>query len=161
MRSYSGESTSACRNARESAGCETLGVAPKPTESETLGGRYAASGDFALVAAELEALGSDYQANGYTTVAQADELGRLLALSKGQVLLDIGSGCGWPGLYLAARHGCAIVSADPIDEGCCTAGRRAIFDGLTDRSLAVRAEGATLPIRPGSVDAVVQSDVLC
>ena len=136
-------------------------MAPKPIEHETLGGRYAASGDAALVAAELEALGSDYQANGYTTVAQADELGRLLALSKGQVLLDIGSGCGWPGLYLAARHGCAIISADPIDEGCCTAGQRAIADGLTDRSLAVRAEGAALPIRPGSVDAVVQSDVLC
>jgi hypothetical protein len=161
MRSCCAELTSACRSAQESAGCETLGVAPEPTESETLGGRYAASGNAALVAAELEALGSDYQANGYTTVAQADELGRLLALSNGQVLLDIGSGCGWPGLYLAARYRCAIVSADPIDEGSGAARQRAIADGLSDRSLAVRAEGARLPIRPGSVDAVVQSDVLC
>jgi cyclopropane fatty-acyl-phospholipid synthase-like methyltransferase len=136
-------------------------VAPKPIESETLGGRYAASGNAALVAAELEALGSDYQANGYTTVAQADELGRLLGLDQGQVLLDIGSGCGWPGLHLAARHGCSVISADPIDEGGDAARQRAIADGLADRSLAVRAEGAALPIRPESVDAVVHSDVLC
>jgi cyclopropane fatty-acyl-phospholipid synthase-like methyltransferase len=129
--------------------------------AETLGGRYAASGAAALVAAELEALGSDYQANGYTTRAQADELGRELALSRGQVLLDIGSGCGWPGLYLAARHGCFVISADPINEGGDAARRRAISDRLADRSLAVRAEGTALPIRQESIDAVVHTDVLC
>jgi len=143
------------------AGCKTCLVAPDPIGSETLGKRYAASGDAALITAELEALGSDYQANGYTTIAQADELGHLLSLSKGQILLDIGSGCGWPGLYLAARHGCAVVSVDPVDEGLDVARRRAIADKLAERSLTIRADGAALPIRPGSVDAIVHSDVLC
>ena len=129
--------------------------------TQSLGGRYAVSGDAALIAAELEALGSDYQANGYTTLAQADELGRALTLSRDQVLLDIGSGCGWPGLYLAARHGCSVISADPIDEGGGAATRRSISDGLANRSLAVRADGTALPIRPSSIDAVVHSDVLC
>jgi hypothetical protein len=48
--------------------------------------------------------------------AQADTLASGLGLSAGDRLLDLGTGRGWPGLYLAARTGCRVVLADlPLD----------------------------------------------
>jgi hypothetical protein len=66
------------------------------------------------VAAEIERLviGADYGADGYTTLAQADELARRLALRPGARLLELGSGSGWPGLHLAKTSGCAVVLTD-------------------------------------------------
>jgi len=65
----------------------------------------------APVARQLErrVIGGDWGANGYTTMAQADTLASRLGLSAADRLLDIGTGRGWPGLYLAARSGCRVV----------------------------------------------------
>jgi cyclopropane fatty-acyl-phospholipid synthase-like methyltransferase len=137
-------------------------VAHEPLlKTERFGQRYAASGEAAPRAAELEALGSDYRATGYTTREQADELGRLLALGPGSVLLDIGAGCGWPGLYLATAFGCSVISVDPIIEGASAALDRIGSDGLGPRALALLGTGEHLPIRPSSIDAIVHADVMC
>jgi cyclopropane fatty-acyl-phospholipid synthase-like methyltransferase len=130
-------------------------------EGERFGPRYAVSGDAAPRTVELEALGSDYSATGYTTREQADDLGRLLELGPGSVLLDIGAGCGWPGLYLATTFGCSVISADPIMEGASAARDRIGRDGLGSRAVALLATGEQLPIRTGSIDAVVHADVMC
>lgn len=130
-------------------------------ETERFGERYAASGEAGPRAVELEAIGSDYSATGYTTREQADELGRLLELGPGSVLLDIGAGCGWPGLYLATTFGCSVISADPIVEGARAAQDRIGSDGLESRAIALLAAGEQLPIRAGSIDAVVHADVMC
>ena len=137
-------------------------VAQNPLlETERFGQRYAVSGSAASRAAELEALGSDYSATGYTTSEQADGLGRFLELGPGRVLLDIGAGCGWPGLYLATEFGCSVISVDPIMEGASAARDRIGSDGIGSRALALVATGEQLPIRAGSVDAVVHADVMC
>jgi protein-L-isoaspartate O-methyltransferase len=137
-------------------------VAQEPLlETERFGQRYAASCNVASRAAELEALGSDYSATGYTTREQADELGYLLALGPGSVLLDIGAGCGWPGLYLATAFGCSVISADPIIEGAAAARDRISRDGVESRALALLGTGEHLPIRTGSIDAIVHADVMC
>ncbi len=128
---------------------------------ERFGERYALSGAAVMLGVELEALGSDYQANGYMTIDQADDLGRLLELGPGQILLDVGAGCGWPGLYLARTTGCAVVSLDPVAEGVGAAGRRATEDGQDERSWPIQADARNPPIKTGSVDAVVHNDVLC
>lgn len=130
-------------------------------ETEQFGQRYAASGAAALRAVEIEALGSDYSATGYTTREQADDLGRLLDLGPDSKLLDVGAGCGWPGLYLAATFGCSVISADPVMEGASAALDRIGSDGLGPRALALLATGEQLPIRAGSIDAVVHADVMC
>ena len=130
-------------------------------ETERFGERYAASGEAGPRAVELEAIGSDYSATGYTTREQADELGRLLELGPGSVLLDIGAGCGWPGLYLATTFGCSVISADPIVEGARAGQDRIGSDGLESRAIALLAAGEQLPIRAGSIDAVVHADVMC
>ena len=61
---------------------------------------------------ERRVIGGDWGANGFTTMTQADTLARELHLSAADRLLDLGSGRGWPGLYLAARTGCTVVLTD-------------------------------------------------
>ncbi len=122
---------------------------------------YARSASEVLQAIGRAALDSDYHANGYTTRAQADRLGELLDLAPGRLLLDVGSGCGWPGLYLALRHGCAVVTVDPVLTGVRTAHGRIIEDAMSDRAWAVAGAAEALPVRPASGDAVVHTDVMC
>jgi cyclopropane fatty-acyl-phospholipid synthase-like methyltransferase len=114
-----------------------------------------------LRAIEVAVIGSDYGADGYATIDEVDTLGRLLFLGPGDRLLDMGTGRGWPGLYLAATTGCAVVGADLPLEGLVRGMRRATADGLGDRSAMVTAGGDALPFRRGCFDAIVHTDVLC
>lgn len=123
--------------------------------------RYARAEADVLRAMEREVLDSDYHANGYTNRAQADLLGGLLDLAPGRLLLDIGSGCGWPGLYLARRHECAVVVVDPVVAGVGIARSRAVDDDMANRAWAVAGAAEDLPLRSGSVDAIVHTDVMC
>jgi 2-polyprenyl-3-methyl-5-hydroxy-6-metoxy-1,4-benzoquinol methylase len=110
---------------------------------------------------EQRVIGGDWGANGFTTMAQADTLASGLGLSSGDRLLDLGSGRGWPGLYLAARTGCRVVLADLPLEGLRVAADRAAEEGLAARTAVVAAAASGLPFRAGSFDAVIHADVLC
>jgi cyclopropane fatty-acyl-phospholipid synthase-like methyltransferase len=110
---------------------------------------------------EKEALDADYGSTGYTTRAQADDLARHLRLEPGDLLADVGSGSGWPGLYLAQQTGCRVVGTDLLLDGLQRARARATTDGLTDRASYVAATGRSQPFHAGCFDAVVHTDVLC
>ncbi len=112
---------------------------------------------------ELERLviGGDFGANGYTTVPQADLIAERLRLREGDRLLDVGSGRGWPGLYLARATGCAVVLTDLPEEGLRTARTRAAAEGIAGRSAVVAASARRLPFQPETFDAIVHADVLC
>lgn len=116
----------------------------------------------AAATAELErfVLGADYGASGYTTVAQADLLADVLQLRGSDRLLDVGAGCGWPGLYLAARTGCAAVVTDLSRLAIQRAQRRIQADGLAS-SCALVASARRLPFAAHSFDAIVHADTLC
>jgi len=117
----------------------------------------------ASVTTDLEraVLGTDYGANGYTTRAQAEELEVALPLRGGRRLLDVGSGCGWPGLYLASRTGCAVLVSDIPLEGLRRARTRSLRDGLGGRAWVVATGAAQLSFAPATFDAIVHTDVLC
>lgn len=121
---------------------------------------YARDADV-IDAIERAVIGEVYGANGYTTRAQADLIGRRLVLGPGDLLLDVGSGCGWPGLYLAATTGCRVVATDVPIEGLRRAVGRLQTDGLTDRAAVVAASGQRPPFHSGVFDAVCSTDVLC
>jgi hypothetical protein len=112
---------------------------------------------------DLERLvtGSDFGANGYTTVAQADLLAQRLDLGEGRRLLDVGSGRGWPGLYLSKATGCTVTLTDLPYEAMSIASDRARSEGLSGRAHMVVSTGRRLPFGRASHDAIVHTDVLC
>ena len=110
--------------------------------------------------AEREVIGDVWGANGFTTVDQAQDLRRGLQLDTNSRLLDVGSGCGWPGLWLAQQTGCEVVVTDLPLEGLAVATRRAKAEGL--RSLgAVAASARRFPFAESSFDAIVHVDLIC
>lgn len=123
------------------------------------GERFRIVTDPARLRAEQQVIGGDYGASGYTTMDQADELAQYLGLGPGRILLDIGSGSGWPGNYLAGSTGCAAVLVDPTLEGMAVATERSRRDGLN--TATVVATGTTLPFRERVFDSSTSTDVLC
>jgi protein-L-isoaspartate O-methyltransferase len=115
------------------------------------------------VTIELEraVLGSDYGANSYTPLAQAEKLIHVLAPRRGERVLDVGAGCGWPGLYIAARTGCDVVVTDLPMQGMRRARERIRSDAATTSASAVVSTARHLPFRAESFDAIVHTDVLC
>jgi methylase of polypeptide subunit release factors len=110
--------------------------------------------------AEREVIGDVWGANGFTTVDQAQDLRRRLQLDTSSRLLDVGSGCGWPGLWLARQTRCEVVVTDLPLEGLAVATRRAKAEGL--RSLgAVAASARRFPFAESSFDAIVHVDLIC
>lgn len=128
---------------------------------ELFASEYSGGRDAVAVTMERAVIGADWGAHGYLTRSQADELAGLVRLRAQSTLLDVGTGRGWPGLYLARTTGCAVVLTDLPVEGLRLARERAADEDMADRVLAVAASAVQLPLRPASVDAVVQSDVLC
>ena len=125
------------------------------------GQRYGIAASPIAHAIERRVIGGDWGANGFTTMAQADTLARELHLSAADRLLDLGSGRGWPGLYLAARTGCRVVLADLPLEGLRVAANRAASEGLASQTGVVAAAASGLPFRTGSFDVIIHTDVLC
>lgn len=120
---------------------------------------YGAAAAPAVEELERRVLGVGFGGNSYTTMDQARELVQLLELDDDTELLGIGSGAGWPGMFLARESDCRVVLTDIPLEGLVVAGARAGVEGIRARSVA--ASGAWLPFRDESFDAVAHSDVLC
>jgi 2-polyprenyl-3-methyl-5-hydroxy-6-metoxy-1,4-benzoquinol methylase len=123
------------------------------------GSYYAGAGSPPLRELEQRVFGSDYGGNGYTNTDDARHLARLMHLDSTSTLLDIGTGAGWPGLFLAKESGCHVVLTDMPFDGLHVAHHRAMEENIDGQ--AVRADGTYLPFRKTSFDAVTHSDVLC
>ena len=91
---------------------------------------------------ERRVCGSDYGGTSWTTVDEASRVAELLRLGPGNLLLDIGAGSGWPGLYLAGATGCDVVLTDIPFFGLRAAAARAEADGLADACRVAVADGA-------------------
>lgn len=110
---------------------------------------------------ERDVLGCDYGGTSWTTRSQADHIASSLDLGAGIHLLEMGSGSGWPGLYLASETGCGVTLLDIPLNALKLAAARADDDGLTDRVELVCASGTALPFADASFDRLSHSDVLC
>ncbi len=110
---------------------------------------------------ERSVCGCDYGATSWTTVAEARVITDILALRPGTRLLDVGSGSGWPGLYLAGEMGCDVTLTDLPITGLRIALKRARADTTSGICWGCVADAAALPFCHGVFDAVTHSDVLC
>ena len=121
--------------------------------------RYRVSNEAVMRRIESRVIGADYGATSYTTIAQAERLLEVLELNSGTRLLDVGSGAGWPGIYLARRSGCRVVLTDRALFGLRAAVKRMAEEHVCGQVVA--ASGSPLPFRDSVFDAVTSSDVLC
>ena len=110
---------------------------------------------------ERSVCGCDYGATSWTTLAEARIIRDMLALEPGNQLLDVGSGSGWPGIYLAEKMGCDIAMVDLPRAGLRIALDRAKADNIAGVGFASVADAAALPFRSDWFDAIFHSDVLC
>ncbi|MFV1999641.1 MAG: class I SAM-dependent methyltransferase [Acidimicrobiia bacterium] len=120
---------------------------------------YARTDHDVLRELERRTLGSDCGGNGYTDVGQAAHFVELLGVGTGDRLLELGSGAGWPGLYLSEISDASVVISDIAWEGLAWGSRRARTDGLAAHGVA--CSGTTLPFRDRTFQGVTHSDVLC
>src|SRR3972149_6767129 len=121
---------------------------------------YAKSEATALELLQREVFGGEAWVRGYTTIEQAELLGQRLELGPGVRLLDVGSGQGWPSLYLARTSGCSVVLTDEPIEGLWASVLPPGAPDVEPPPSFVWASGTPLPFRSGSFDAVVHTDVL-
>lgn len=122
--------------------------------------RYAVGQLRVLGTIERAVIGTDWGANGYTTVQQADEIAERLELDASKRLLDVGTGQGWPGLYLAKKTGCEVVVTDMPIEGLRTALDRTKRERIPALG-AIVCSARRLPFGDRSFDALCHTDVLC
>src|SRR5882672_12186486 len=127
-------------------------------ELSELACRFAKDAEFAgsVVLRDLErsVCGCDYASTSWTTRVEAERIAQLLELRPAAKLLDVGAGTGWPGLYLAELTGCDVVVLDLPLGGLRLALERAAADSLAQRCEVVAADGAGLPFKDASFDAV-------
>jgi ubiquinone/menaquinone biosynthesis C-methylase UbiE len=110
---------------------------------------------------ERSVCGCAYGSTSWTTRQEAERIAQLLELCPTATLLDVGAGTGWPGLYLAQLTGCDVVVVDLPLAGLRLALERSAADSLSQRCAVVAADGAALPFKNASFDALSHSDVLC
>jgi len=115
----------------------------------------------AMRALERDVLGCDYGGTSWTTRSQASHIAESLELRSGIHLLEVGSGSGWPGLFLGSQTGCDVTLLDIPLNALKLAVERALEDEVADRVKVVAASGTALPFEKSSFDRLSHSDVLC
>ena len=110
---------------------------------------------------ERDVLGCDYGGTSWTTLSQARDIANSLALAPGLQLLEVGSGSGWPGLFLGSETGCDVTLLDIPFNALKLAAERAVQDEMTDRVSVIAASGTALPFEESSFERLSHSDVLC
>ena len=106
-----------------------------------------------------ETFGQDIGQNSWTTVDEYDRFLSWLDLRPEHHVLEIASGSGGPGLYVAKRTGCSVTGIDANEAGVATATQSAADSNQTDRvTFTVANANSRLPFDDDSFDAILCID---
>jgi hypothetical protein len=118
---------------------------------------YTCSSLPAMKLLEREVLGCDYGGTSWTTRDQADFLVSSLNLDSNTRLLEVGSGAGWPGLYLSTESGCNVTMLDMPLIALKQAKERAEHDNIIEQVEFVNASGASLPFSDADHERAIEA----
>jgi ubiquinone/menaquinone biosynthesis C-methylase UbiE len=113
--------------------------------------------------AELEkkAFGQAVGSNGYTILAEAEELAYLSEAKVAGPVLDLGTGRGWPGWLIAEHVERNLVAIDVPMAGLQHAREAFAARDLSLRTQVIAADGMALPFASETFSSVVHTDVFC
>ena len=109
----------------------------------------------------LETYGEDYGQTSWVSTEESHEIPRLLELTLGSEVLEIGSGSGRYALYVAETARCNVVGLDVNAEGVRNAGALAERQKLTQVRFQQCDVSQPLPFTTANFDAVYSNDVFC
>jgi ubiquinone/menaquinone biosynthesis C-methylase UbiE len=110
----------------------------------------------------LETYGEDYGQTSWVTTEESHEIPRLLELTPGCSVLEIGSGSGRYALYVAETARCQVVGLDVNAEGVRNASALAERQNLSAQLRFQLCDvSQPLPFADASFDALYSNDVFC
>jgi SAM-dependent methyltransferase len=110
----------------------------------------------------LETYGEDYGQTSWVTTEESHEIPRLLELTPGCSVLEIGSGSGRYALYVAETARCQVVGLDVNAEGVRSASALAKRQNLSAQLRFQLCDvSQPLPFADASFDALYSNDVFC
>ena len=123
---------------------------------------YADFASAAEAAVRRETYGEDIGQSSWLTADEWLHFADQLQIDAGADVLEVGSGSGGPGVYLARSYGCRLTGIDINEHGVRNATTLAGTHGVADR-VEFRAVDASLPLPfPDSrFDAVLSNDAMC
>jgi SAM-dependent methyltransferase len=108
--------------------------------------------------------GDDYPAElepySFTTRSELRRIVDELALSRGDLMVDLGCGRGGPGLWVAASAGASVLGVDISPTALEAARQRAVALGLGDLTTYVEGSFGAIPADTGSARGVLSIDAL-
>ncbi|MBK5307085.1 MAG: class I SAM-dependent methyltransferase [Frankiaceae bacterium] len=111
-----------------------------------------------------QALGDEYPAEvapySYTSRTELTRIAGDVALSPGGLLVDVGSGRGGPGLWVASATEARYLAVDITADGLAEVERRAAGLGLGDRTRVAVGSFEATPLADDEADAIMSIDAL-
>ena len=109
-------------------------------------------------------LGEEYPAEvapySFTSRSELKRMAAEVHVGPAELLVDVGSGRGGPGLWVAAATGARYLAVDIAVAGLAEVQRRAAALGLADRAQIAEGSFEDLPLADGQADAVMSIDAL-
>ena len=110
----------------------------------------------------VETYGEDLGQTSWVTTEESSEIPRMLGLTAGSNVLEIGSGSGRYALQVAAATGCRVVGVDINEPGIRNANALAAERNLAGRARFEKCDASqSLRFGDATFDAIFSNDVLC
>lgn len=103
----------------------------------------------------------EFDQDHYGGVEAVEALAEAAGISRGQHVLDVGSGMGGPARWLAYKFGCRVTGLDLTESRVTGARRLTERVGLSKLVDFVQGDATQMPFPPSNFDAVLSQEVWC